>query len=195
MTEQAILRSKVVKWVLRRGYSESSLWPIRSLYELLLPTAPFEPLLLAALATMLSLSAILFSAVVGLLLYRYFIYPVFISPLSKIPSSHFTAPFCPAWILWVRYSRIETRTLLSCHERLRPFIRLGPNEVSVNCVDGGVRTIYNGEFKKPGWSVNRFGTYGYFSFDTTKLKYVLNLIEYSTCSRPCIAKHTRFARE
>ena len=143
---------------------------------------------------MLSLSAILLSAVVFLFLYQYLLYPVFISPLAKIPSAHFTASFCSAWILWVRYRRIENRTLLSCHERFGQVIRLGPNEVSVNCIEGGVRTIYVGGFEKPDWYANRFGTYGYFSFTTTKLKYMLIPIEYSTCSRPSGANHTRSAR-
>ena len=143
---------------------------------------------------MLSLPVILLSAVVSLLLYRYLLYPIFLSPLAKIPSAHFTASFCPAWILWVRYSRIENRTLLSCHERFGKVIRLAPNEVSVNCVDGGTRTIYAGGFEKPDWYVNRFGTYGYFSYTTTKLKYMLNVTECSICSRPNIINHIRSAR-
>lgn len=143
---------------------------------------------------MLSLSVILLSAVVSLLFYRYLLYPVFISPLSKIPNAHVTASFCPVWILWVRYSRIENRTLLSSHERLGQVIRLGPDEVSVNCIEGGLRTIYVGGFEKPDWYANRFGTYGYFSFTTTKLKYMLNLTEYLICSRPSVANHTRSAR-
>lgn len=30
-------------------------------------------------------------------------------------------------------------------------VRLAPNELSVNLVDGGIRTIYSGSFPKPYW--------------------------------------------
>ncbi|MCJ1342656.1 hypothetical protein MMC31_000843 [Peltigera leucophlebia] len=39
-------------------------------------------------------------------------------------------------------------------------VRLGPNELSVNCVDNGIRTIYGGGFEKSHWYTNLFLNYG-----------------------------------
>jgi hypothetical protein len=40
-------------------------------------------------------------------------------------------------------------------------VRLAPNEVSINCVDGGIRTVYAGGFEKHEWYPNLFPAYGY----------------------------------
>lgn len=95
------------------------------------------------------LSLMMLLAAFALIFYRYFIYPSFISPLSKIPSGHITASWSPLWILWVRYTRVEVQTIHKAHVKLGPIVRLGPNEVSINCVDGGLRTVYAGGFEKP----------------------------------------------
>ena len=76
--------------------------------------------------------------------YHYFIYPVFLSPLSKIPNAHWSAPVSRLWILSKRSVEQETPTVHVAHQRLGPIIRLAPNEVSVNSVEGGIRTIYAG---------------------------------------------------
>ncbi|KAK4100526.1 hypothetical protein N658DRAFT_390511, partial [Parathielavia hyrcaniae] len=92
------------------------------------------------------------------LLYRCVIHPALFSPLSRIPNAHWSAPFSCLWILWVRFVRIENRTLYSAHRRLGPIIRVGPNELSVNDVDS-VRTVYQGGFEKPAW-YSVFDNYG-----------------------------------
>ncbi|MCJ1463231.1 hypothetical protein MMC07_001836 [Pseudocyphellaria aurata] len=94
-----------------------------------------------------------------LLLYKYFLLPALFSPLSKIPSAHFTAPFSPAWMLWVRSRYKENQTIHAAHQKFGPIVRLGPNEVSVNCVDGGIRTVYSGGFEKAEWYSNLFYNY------------------------------------
>jgi unspecific monooxygenase len=98
-----------------------------------------------------------------LLCYKFLIYPTFVSPLSKIPNAHFSSPLSPLWILWIRKSRLENRTLLACHEKLGPIIRLGPSDISLNCLDGGIRTIYSGGFDKHDWYPRIFDNYGYSS--------------------------------
>ena len=95
------------------------------------------------------------------LLYKYVIYPRFLSPLSKVPNAHFTAPFTSLWILATRYKRLENRTLYVLHQKLGPVIRLGPKELSVNCVDNGIRTIYSGGFEKTDWYSNQFENFEY----------------------------------
>lgn len=94
-----------------------------------------------------------------LFLYKCFLQPALFSPLSKIPSAHFTASFSPVWILWVRYRWKENRTIHAAHQKHGPIVRLGPNEVSVNCVDGGIKTVYGGGFEKAKWYWNLFTNY------------------------------------
>lgn len=92
--------------------------------------------------------------------YQFLIYPFFLSPLSKIPNAHPTSAISPAWILWVRFTSRNNRTIQAAHERYGPIVRLAPNELSINCVDGGLRTIYAGGFEKHDWYPNLFGAYG-----------------------------------
>lgn len=100
--------------------------------------------------------AIAFASIV----YRYLIYPSFLSPLSKIPSAHFTASWSSLWILWIRYTDKEVRTIHKAHLKHGPIVRLGPKEVSINCVDGGLRTVYAGGFEKP-YFYDQFRNYGW----------------------------------
>ena len=70
------------------------------------------------------------------------------SPLNAIPNAHFTAPFSRLWILWVRATGKEFSACLSAHRRLGPVIRVGPKELSINCIENGVRTVYGGNWDK-----------------------------------------------
>ncbi|PGH16978.1 hypothetical protein AJ79_01362 [Helicocarpus griseus UAMH5409] len=102
-----------------------------------------------------------FAAGISILcLYKFFVYPYFISPLSKIPNGHFTAPLSPAWILWNRFRMRGNRTIHEAHEKYGPIVRLGPSEISINCVDDGIRTVYAGGFEKHEWYPRVFGAYG-----------------------------------
>ena len=92
-------------------------------------------------------------------IYRFIVYPTFSSPLSKIPNAHWTSPFVPIWILWVRFCSKENRTLHAAHLKYGPVLRVAPNELSVNDVSG-VRTVYTGGFEKGQW-YSIFDNYGY----------------------------------
>ncbi|PQE31157.1 cytochrome P450 monooxygenase protein [Rutstroemia sp. NJR-2017a WRK4] len=70
------------------------------------------------------------------------------SPLNAIPNASLTAPFSRAWLLWIRATSTEYSTCLAAHRRHGPVIRIGPNEISVNSIDDGVRTIYGGNWEK-----------------------------------------------
>lgn len=94
------------------------------------------------------------------LLYKYVLYPVFFSPLSKIPNAHPTAPISPLWIIWKRFRGQNNQTIHAAHERLGPIVRLGPSEISINCVEGGIKTVYGGGFEKHDWYPRVFGSYG-----------------------------------
>lgn len=87
------------------------------------------------------------------------IYPIFFSSLSRIPAAHPLARLTSCWITWIRWKKIELRTIHAAHERLGPVILLGPEEISVNCVKGGIQTVYSGGFEKGDW-YDIFANYG-----------------------------------
>lgn len=99
------------------------------------------------------------AAIFVVLVYQYIIHPAFFSPLSRIPNAHWSAPISRFWILNVRFTRRENRTLHDAHRRLGPIIRVAPNELSINDLDS-LRTVYQGGFEKPVW-YSVFDNYGY----------------------------------
>ncbi|KAK1035175.1 hypothetical protein LTR33_016500, partial [Friedmanniomyces endolithicus] len=96
----------------------------------------------------------------SLALYRFIIFPAFISPLAKIPSAHWSAPFSRLWILFYRSREEETPTIHAAHQRLGPIVRVAPNDISVNSVEGGIRNVYAGGYEKGDWYQNIFKNYG-----------------------------------
>jgi hypothetical protein len=104
------------------------------------------------------------SLAVGLLavlvFYKAVIYPAFISPLSKIPNAHWSVPITPAWMLWKRFTSRNNRTIQAVHEKLGPIVRLGPSEISINCVEGGIKAVYTGGFEKHDWYPRVFASFG-----------------------------------
>jgi hypothetical protein len=62
----------------------------------------------------------------------------------------------------VRWRGIENATLKEAHARLGPIVCLGPQEVSINCVKGGVRDVYAGGFEKRD-AKSGFNWYGFFT--------------------------------
>lgn len=94
--------------------------------------------------------------------YQYVLHPAFLSPLSKIPTAHFTARFSSSWIRWLRWSARENRTVYEAHRRYGSIILLGPNELSVNCIENGTSTIFGKSFEKPEYWA-QFAIFGYVS--------------------------------
>jgi hypothetical protein len=94
------------------------------------------------------------------LLHLFFTY--LCNPLRKIPAAHPLAPFTSLWIHYIRWSAVENATLKAAHDRLGPVVCLGPNEVSVNCVKGGIRDVYAGGFEK-GETHGTFNWYAFFA--------------------------------
>jgi hypothetical protein len=70
------------------------------------------------------------------------------SPLNAIPNAHITAPFSRIWLLWIRGTGREFTTRLAAHRQLGPIIRLGPQEISIDCVKDGVRIVYGDNWEK-----------------------------------------------
>lgn len=96
----------------------------------------------------------------GLAIHRFIIFPLLLSPLSKVPNAHWSVPLSPLWILYHRLLQDDTPTVHQAHGNLGPIIRLAPNELSINCVEGGIRTIYGGGYDKGDWYSNVFSNYG-----------------------------------
>lgn len=120
---------------------------------------PWAPLLVLVPLVFVSLS------------YRFYVHPAHVSPLSKIPNAHWSAPISPLWILHKRFKRRENGTLEDAHKRLGPFVRVAPNEVSVDDL-AGVRKIYQGGFEKPEWYAvfdNYGSVFGHLSVSTQSL--------------------------
>ncbi|KUJ15875.1 cytochrome P450 [Mollisia scopiformis] len=109
---------------------------------------------------MLSLIA-LFMVIIStfLLFLRYLFSGDSSSLLSAIPTSHFLAPYTRYWLVWLKGTGCEHRVRHAAHARLGPIVRIGPNEISVTCIENGVQTIYGGSFEKAAWYLN-FQNYG-----------------------------------
>lgn len=94
-------------------------------------------------------------------IYKFIIYETFLSPLSKIPAANWTTHWSPWWLYWLRYTRTENQTVYELHKKLGPIVRMAPNELSVNCYEGGLKTIYTGGFPKHDFYARRFTNYGF----------------------------------
>lgn len=91
--------------------------------------------------------------------YRLFIYPVFFSPLARIPNAHWSSSFSQAWLLWMKWSHWENRSVYKKHMESGPVIRLAPNVLSVNCFEDGLKRIYQGGFQKNVFYLRGFAIY------------------------------------
>ncbi|EPE04950.1 cytochrome p450 [Ophiostoma piceae UAMH 11346] len=90
--------------------------------------------------------------------YRLLVYPLYLSPLSRIPNAHWSSAISPLWILYVRYTDNENDALLDAHQKLGPVVRLGPSDLSINSIDH-VKTVYGGGFERTDW-YSMFDNYG-----------------------------------
>ena len=99
----------------------------------------------------LPICVLLASVCITTLFWRLVISPLFFSPLSRIPAANSLAKVSSAWILWARYHGHANQKIKEAHEKHGEIVRLSPTELSVNCIDGGVKTIYGGGFDKHSW--------------------------------------------
>lgn len=99
-------------------------------------------------------------SLINYLIYKFLVHPTFLSPLSQIPNAHWSSSISPIWILWKRYVSAECEAIHAAHEKYGPIVRLGPNDINVNCVENGLKTVYSGGFEKPNWYPNAFFNFG-----------------------------------
>ncbi|KAF7883511.1 uncharacterized protein EAF02_005431 [Botrytis sinoallii] len=74
-----------------------------------------------------------------------------LSPLSQIPNAHFTTPYSKLWLFWHRANDTEHKARYAAHKKYGPVIRIAPRELSINCLEDGVKTVYGGGFEKGEW--------------------------------------------
>ena len=70
------------------------------------------------------------------------------NPLRKIPAAHPLSHFASLWIYSIRWREIENQALKTAHDKFGPIVCLGPQEISINCIQGGLREVYAGGFDK-----------------------------------------------
>ncbi|KAH8730933.1 cytochrome P450 monooxygenase-like protein, partial [Phaeosphaeriaceae sp. PMI808] len=109
------------------------------------------------------LSPIALAVVIPFFCLSHLVYKYLKNPLRKIPSAHPLAHFTSLWIHSIRWRSIENAALKAAHDRLGPIICLGPNEISVNCVKGGIRDVYAGGFEKVSSGKGGYNWYGFFA--------------------------------
>ena len=112
------------------------------------------------LSDMLSQTTVVLLSPLVLLLHALISY--IFNPACKIPAAHPLAPFTSLWISSIRWRKIENATLAAAHKRMGPIICLGPREISVNCVQGGIRDVYAGGFEKKD-AKSGYNWYGFFT--------------------------------
>lgn len=64
------------------------------------------------------------------------------STLRQIPNAHWSSSFSSIYQLKLKLDSCENRTRLALHRRLGPVVRIAPQELSVNIIEGGVSTIF-----------------------------------------------------
>jgi hypothetical protein len=98
---------------------------------------------------------------VAIAVYKLVLFPIFLHPLRHIPAAHWSIPlFGDTWILYRRWRSRNNATTYAAHLHHGEVVRLGNNELSVNCVDNGIKTIYGGGFEKHPWYPQQFASYG-----------------------------------
>lgn len=103
----------------------------------------------------------LFIILVAIVIFHiWFLGPAWFSPLSKVPAAHPLAPFTSLWMTWKRYSGTEFYTVESAFREQGQIVRLGPRELGVNFIEGGIRTVYGRGYHKSSW-YDHFINYGW----------------------------------
>ncbi|KAF2486989.1 cytochrome P450 [Neohortaea acidophila] len=70
------------------------------------------------------------------------------SPLNAAKDAHWSVKFTAAWVWWKTVNEVDAQAIHDAHVRLGPVVRVGPHEISVNDVDGGLKPIYEGRLPK-----------------------------------------------
>lgn len=102
--------------------------------------------------------------------YHFFVYPFFLSPLRHVPRAHWSVPIPYIGSLWILYHRYKSRNNVAtyiAHQGHGPVVRLADNEISINCYEGGLRTVYAGGWEKHEWYPRQFSNFGVLNMFST----------------------------
>lgn len=94
-------------------------------------------------------------------IYSLLVYPFLLSPLRHVPRAHWSVPIPYIGSLWILYQRFRIRNnavTAQAHQRCGPVVRLGDNEISINCYEGGIKTVYAGGWEKHEWYPRQFAS-------------------------------------
>src|ERR1700712_4436807 len=64
-------------------------------------------------------------------------------PLSAAKKAHWSVPYSGLWIWWQHFNDRSAEAVHQAHLRHGPVVRLGPSELSVSSVEGGLDVIYS----------------------------------------------------
>ena len=103
---------------------------------------------------------VLLVAVALVTVYHFLVHPAFVSPLAKVPAAHWSCHISPVWLVYQRWAGQENKIVYELHEKKGPIMRIRPNELSINCVEEGTRTIYGSNFEKDKFFSLSFQHYG-----------------------------------
>ncbi|KAK5697833.1 hypothetical protein LTR97_006791 [Elasticomyces elasticus] len=81
-------------------------------------------------------------------LYRLIIHPFFLSPIAAVPAVHPLAKITSLYMLWTRFWDNENDVVFAAHQKYGEVVKLSPHELSVNCVDDGIKTVYGKNFDR-----------------------------------------------
>ncbi|KAL5615431.1 hypothetical protein BROUX41_005476 [Berkeleyomyces rouxiae] len=126
-----------------------------------MPSSAFPPGQPTAVATAKAnfLTNYILGLVAAYLVYKLVVYPLWLSPLRKLPSAHPTARFSPLWITAVRHSLLrhgddeDSDPLVvqaQLHRKLGPVVLIGPRHVSVDGAEM-VRAVFHEPSHKARW--------------------------------------------
>lgn len=110
---------------------------------------------------MIPISFLALAAALTTAFYKFVVYPAFFSPLAKVPTAHWSCRFSSLWYYYMKWSNQENAIVYGKHMELGSAVRLAPNVLSINCYEGGVKSIYQGGFPKPVFYFRGFAIYGY----------------------------------
>ncbi|KAK5330843.1 hypothetical protein LTR70_000165 [Exophiala xenobiotica] len=113
------------------------------------------------------ISALLISAWFG---YHFLVYPYLLSPLRQVPRAHWSVPIPyigSCWILYQRYHSRNNAVTYQAHLAYGSVVRLGDNEISINCYEGGIKSIYAGGWEKHEWYPRQFANFGVMNMFST----------------------------
>lgn len=77
----------------------------------------------------------------ALCIYKFFLYPLFFSPLASIPNANWLSAITPIWMQWKRFQGEEVSTFQNAFMTKGSIVRVAPNEIAVNNMDA-IRVVH-----------------------------------------------------